>query len=164
MSAILRSLFVLAIASLDKSFFFQAADDPRGSPCARSLARPRFIKTVFCGCGVLASGGAERLELNTTNVTVCLSVPSILSEVTEKLNGQKLAIDVGAGEEVIQPVEHFPTSSLTARRFVTNTDFRTSTPRRHLPLPSAGEGETFPGIISSRTSTLGTLSLSWGPN
>src|SRR6266404_4115243 len=35
MSAILRSLFVLAIASLDKSFFFQAADDPRGSPCAR---------------------------------------------------------------------------------------------------------------------------------
>src|SRR5208337_5020778 len=35
MSAMLRSLFVLAIASLDKSFFFQAADDPHGSPCAR---------------------------------------------------------------------------------------------------------------------------------
>jgi len=48
---------------------------------------------------VLASGGAERLELNTTNVTVCLSVPNILSEVTEKLNGQKLAIDVGAGKK-----------------------------------------------------------------
>src|SRR6202158_4477751 len=35
MSAILRSLFVLAIASLDRSFFFQAADDPHGSPYAR---------------------------------------------------------------------------------------------------------------------------------
>src|SRR6516225_356168 len=35
MSARLRSLLVLAIASLDESFFFRAADDPRGSPCAR---------------------------------------------------------------------------------------------------------------------------------
>ena len=35
MSAMLRWLLVLAIASLDGSFFFRAADDPRGSLCAR---------------------------------------------------------------------------------------------------------------------------------
>ena len=47
---------------------------------AASNGYAAFSKTVFCGCGVLASGGAERLEMYVTNVPVCLSASSILSE------------------------------------------------------------------------------------
>jgi hypothetical protein len=73
-----------------------------GFRCVFQWLRRVSRKTVFCGRGVLASGDAGRLELDVTNVIVCLQAPRILSEAGGEAERTKLAIEVGAGKKSLK--------------------------------------------------------------
>jgi hypothetical protein len=60
------------------------------------MLAPRFQKDGVLGPGVLASGDAERLELNVTNVTVYFPAPSFLCAAGAQGERTKVGADVGA--------------------------------------------------------------------